>query len=307
MIKIDSNGTRFTYLVADDRDRQWGIYVNTVGFESIPPHTPYPHAGHPEGYAFDIKKGRVISEYQLKYVVRGRGILQTASMSQTLLNPGDFFLICPGEWHTYWPEQETGWDSYWIGFEGDIINRWVANGFFSRRHPLVHVGFRDQVVSLFQHALNVAFAERRGHQQMLSGVAEVLCSNFCYSQQRQQAEDTQKTLSGEALVVIDGRRLIRNHLEEDISIQEIASQLGVSYSYFRKYFKRYTGYSPSYYQQFLRLQMAKEVLQNTNASVAEVAYRFQFTSPDYFSFRFREVLGVSPSSFKRKPGLGDNT
>ncbi len=299
MKHLEENNTRFTYLVADERDRQWGLCVNTVGFESVAPYMEYPHPGHPEGYAFDITKGRVISEYQLKYVLSGGGLLKTSTQSEIQLRAGDLFLIKPGQWHTYWPLKETGWDSFWIGFDGEVINNRVANGFFNCETPVVHVGFRDQVSSLFLQALDVAFDESRGHQQMLGGIAEMLCSEFHYFQQKMQDPSNERLLNDKD-IVSEGRRLIRLNLEKEISIQEIADELKVSYSYFRKYFKLHTGYSPSYYQQFLRLQMAKEILQNTSASVAEVAYRFHFTSPDYFSFRFKEVLGVNPSNFKHR-------
>lgn len=299
MKQLEENDTRFTYLVADERDRQWGMCVNTVGYETVGPYMDYPHPGHPEGYAFDIAKGRVISEYQLKYVVNGGGILKTNSLPDIQLRAGDLFLIMPGEWHTYWPQRETGWDSFWIGFDGDIIQNRVANGFFNRQKPVVHVGYNDQVASLFSHALNIAIAESRGHQQLLGGMAEMLCSVFHYFQHELQDQPGER-LYNDKDIVGEGRRLIRMNLEKEISIQEIADELKVSYSYFRKYFKLHTGYSPSYYQQFLRLQMAKEILQNTSASVAEVAYRFHFTSPDYFSYRFKEVLGVNPSSFKHR-------
>lgn len=301
MKQLEENDTRFTYLVADERDRQWGLCINTVGFETVGPYMEYPHPGHPEGYAFDIAKGREISEYQLKYVVSGAGVLKTNTRPEILLRAGDLFLIKPGQWHTYWPQKELGWDSFWIGFDGEIINNRVANGYFNSDMPVVHVGYREQVTSLFQQALDVAFAESRGHQQMLSGLTELLCSEFHYFQQRPEAPQGDRSRNDQD-IVNEGRRLIRMSLEKNISIQEIADQLRVSYSYFRKYFKIHTGYSPSYYQQFLRLLMAKELLQNTNASVADVAYRFQFSSPDYFSFRFKEVLGESPSSYKKKLG-----
>ena len=41
------------------------------------------------------------------------------------------FLLFPGEWHTYTPDKETGWNEYWIGFDGKIMENWEKNGFFS--------------------------------------------------------------------------------------------------------------------------------------------------------------------------------
>jgi len=36
----------------------------------------------------------------------------------------------PGVWHTYKPLENSGWNEYWIGFKGDIINKIVNEGFF---------------------------------------------------------------------------------------------------------------------------------------------------------------------------------
>ena len=53
------------YLLATDRDAQWGLTVSTVGKENIEPGEDYPTKGHADGYYFDIKKGRTLDEYQL--------------------------------------------------------------------------------------------------------------------------------------------------------------------------------------------------------------------------------------------------
>ena len=96
------------------------------------------------------------------------------------------------------------------------------------------------------------------------------------------------------------RYRIREMLEGELSIQQLAEELGVSYSNFRKLFKEYTGLSPSTYQQDLRLQRAKELLTTTDLSVKEIAYRLNFESPDYFSSKFKAKMGVKPSEIKIK-------
>ena len=59
------------YLVASDRDTQWGLTVSTVGYEEIPHDSDYPTKGHAEGYYFQYHKGRILREFQLQYVVEG--------------------------------------------------------------------------------------------------------------------------------------------------------------------------------------------------------------------------------------------
>ena len=45
-----SDHSEFKYLVANDRDRLWGITVTSVGFQRIDADEAYPPADHPAGY-----------------------------------------------------------------------------------------------------------------------------------------------------------------------------------------------------------------------------------------------------------------
>lgn len=96
------------------------------------------------------------------------------------------------------------------------------------------------------------------------------------------------------------RLLIRDGVESKITVQEIAAELGSSYSNFRKLFKEYTGMSPALYQQTLRLQRAKELLSTTAMSIKEIAYSLNFDSPDYFSSKFKTKVGCKPSEFRAR-------
>ena len=42
-------------------------------------------------------------------------------------------LLFPGEWHSYYPDSETGWDEYWVGFRGVHIDRRVGKTLFYPR------------------------------------------------------------------------------------------------------------------------------------------------------------------------------
>lgn len=66
-------GVEFKYLIVNGMDRKYGLWVNTVGFQSILPNSPYPLKDHPAGYFFNAQKGRILREYQLVYITKGRG------------------------------------------------------------------------------------------------------------------------------------------------------------------------------------------------------------------------------------------
>lgn len=283
----------FKYLVANEHDRQWGLTVSTVGYEEIGPGDDYPTHGHADGYFFDVKKGRVLDEYQLQYVVEGDGVFRSASIKSKKVHSGDIFLLYPGEWHTYHPDDE-GWKCYWIGFKGRNIDDRVRAGFLSPQKPIYHIGYDSEMIHLFDNALQISEKEPVYYQQTLAGIVNCLIG-MMYSLEKTEA---QKDNSADQDLVNRAREMIRNNLESTLSIQAVAKELNISYSKFRRIFKELTGFSPAYYQMDLKLQRAKDLLATTNDSVKDIAYQLDFTSPDYFSTKFKHKTGMKPSEFR---------
>ena len=282
------------YLLATERDAEWGLTISTVGHEEIVPNESYPTKGHADGYYFDLSKGRTLDEYQLLYQPEGEGVFQSAHISETTIKAGDIFLLFPGEWHTYHPLPNKGWKSYWIGFKGKNIDDRVKAGFLSPEKPIYHVGFSNEILGLFDEAFKTAQEEAAYSQQTLAGIVNHLIG-LMYSLERNIILNKD---SKHVDMINKARLRIRESLEGSLTIQEIAQDLGISYSSFRKLFKEYTGIAPAMYQQTLRLQRAKELLSTTDESIKEIAYRLNFESPDYFSAKFKSQTGLKPSDFR---------
>ena len=284
------------YLVANAHDSLWGLTISTVGYDEIGPDEDYPTHGHADGYYFNIENGRVLNEYQLLYVTEGMGIFHSASVPEALLKAGDLFLLFPGEWHSYHPLKKTGWKSYWIGFRGKNMDDRVRAGFLSPQKPIYHVGYSAMVNDMYQFGLKTAKEEAAYVQQTLAGVVNLLIG-LMYSLERNIVLNT----NHEHVDMVNKARLrIRESLEADLTIQQIAKEMSVSYSNFRKLFKEFTGVSPSLYQQDLRLQRAKELLATTDLSIKQIAYQLRFESPDYFSSKFKIKMGMKPSEFREQ-------
>ena len=284
------------YLLASERDAAWGLTISTVGFEKIDPWEAYPTKGHAYGYYFNIDKGRVLDEYQLLYQPEGEGVFESAHIPETRIKPGDIFLLFPGEWHTYRPLTDKGWTSYWIGFKGKNIDDRVKAGFLSPDKPIYHVGFNNDIISIFEKAMKIADSEDPNYQQTLAGIVNYLIGQMYYLERNCEL----KKNSDQVDLIAKSKVMIRESLETCITIQEIAQKLGISYSSFRKLFKEYTGIAPAMYQHNLRLQLAKELLTSTDESIKEIAYRLNFGSPDYFSSKFKAKIGMKPSDFREK-------
>ena len=282
------------YMLASERDALWGLTVTTIGYEEIAPNDEYPTHGHADGYYFNLERGRELNEYQLLYISEGRGEFHSTTVASAPLREGDLFLLFPGEWHSYHPDPKTGWKSYWIGFKGRNMDDRVRAGFLTPTKPIYHVGFSDDIVRLYKEAYETAIREAAYSQQVLAGLVNHIIG-VMYSLERNIELNRNQ---GHVDMVNRARLSIRENLESSLTIQQVAEDLGVSYSNFRKLFKEYTGISPATYQQDLRLQRAKELLSITDMSVKEIAYRLNFESPDYFSAKFKAKTGRRPSELR---------
>jgi AraC-like DNA-binding protein len=172
----------------------------------------------------------------------------------------------------------------------------VSAGFLSREQPIYHVGFSSDIVRLYDTAYQSAIEEAAYSQQLMAGIVNHLIGAM-YSLER----NIQFSKNQNHVDMINRARLrIREALESNLTIQEIAEEQGVSYSNFRKLFKEYTGISPANYQQDLKLQRAKELLSTTDMSIKEIAYQLNFDSPDYFSAKFKIKTGRKPTEMRSK-------
>ncbi len=282
------------YLVASERDAQWGLVVSTVGYDEVAPDEHYPTRGHGDGYYFDTAKGRTLNEYQMLYLIEGEGVFSSEHVKNVPIKAGDIFLLFPGEWHTYHPVGNTVWKSYWIGYKGRNMDDRLRYNFLSLDKPVYHVGFSNDIVYLYNSAIKTAKAEEAYSQQVLAGIVNNLLGHM-YSLERNMELNRK---GGYKDMINKACFLIRDGVESKITVQEIAAELGSSYSNFRKLFKEYTGLSPAFYQQDLRLQRAKELLSTTDMSIKEIAYRLNFDSPDYFSSKFKAKIGCKPSDYR---------
>lgn len=282
------------YMVVNERDAQWGLTVSTVGYEEIAAGESYPTHGHADGYYFSLEQGRVLNEYQLLYITEGEGLFKSTHIKETSLKEGDLFLLFPGEWHSYHPLNHVGWKSYWIGFKGINMDMRVSNEFLTPEKAIYHVGFSEDIVRLYRTAYDAAIKEAAYSQQLLAGIVNHLIG-MMYSLERNIILNKDQS---HVDMVNRAQLRIREELESSLTIQQIAQDLGVSYSNFRKLFKEYTGISPALYQQDLKLQRAKELLSTTNLSIKEIAYQLNFESPDYFSAKFKIKTGRKPSELR---------
>ncbi len=293
-VNYNEQGTDIKYLIVNEMDRRFGLWVNTVGFQTIHPNTLYPLKNHPVNYYFNPDKGRVLHEYQLVYITKGRGLFTSETTTKRQVCKGRLMLLFPGQWHTYYPYQQTGWNEYYIGFEGPVVDALVKNGFFSKEYQILEVGLSEELVSLFKRALDVAEDDKNSCQQYLGGIVLHMLGMILSLAKNKMFE-----ISDVDEKIEQAKIIMSENVMGDIDTEELAMKLNISYSWFRKVFKEYTGYAPAKYFQELKLRKAKQLLVHTSESIKEISYMLNYKTTEHFFSIFKKHTGYTPSEYRQ--------
>ncbi|HZM05841.1 MAG TPA: AraC family transcriptional regulator [Candidatus Saccharimonadales bacterium] len=286
----------FQYFSVTGRDRKWGICVTTVGQANIPPHTKYPPRGHPAGYDFDWDKGRIIRDYMLVYISKGRGWFETLQGKKRYrVEAGHVMLLFPKMWHRYMPDAATGWHEHWIGFDGNIVEQWIKFGLFKRENPVLRTAQEDVLLMLFSDMLETAKTKRPALQRILAGATMHILGLLSSAQQASPASGGVSQMSVQKAITA-----IHLSLNSRIDLTGLARQSGISYSWFRRIFAQHTGSSPRQYILEMRLIRAKNLLAQTRLPVNQIAAQTGFADAYYFSRLFRRNAGVTPSRWRKR-------
>ena len=91
-----------------------------------------------------------------------------------------------------------------------------------------------------------------------------------------------------------------NIADSEFSVEELASRLNLSRSYFYKKLMKITGKKPIEFIRTIRMKRACQLLTESQLQVSEIAYMLGYNSPRIFSRHFKEEFGVSPSEYLRR-------
>jgi len=281
------------YPTIHEEDEKMGIVVTTSGFQLASANRSYPPKGHPKTHNFHYQTGRILNEYQIIYITSGEGVFSSNDTQEIVLKEGTIFILFPGMWHSYRPLPEIGWEAYWVGFRGDFIKNLTENGFLIQKNPFYNVGYNEAIVKLFQEINENLKREEPGSQALLGGIViHLLGALFHFRKNEVFSNKAFISLINKAKVIM------REHVSSNITAEEIAMKLNMGYSWFRRTFKEYTGFSPSQFMIQLRIQKAKELLAQTNDSVKQIALQLNFESTGYFSVFFKRETDLSPLEYR---------
>jgi AraC-like DNA-binding protein len=284
------------YLPVSDLDLQWGFIINDLGHNLIQKNSDYPTKGHPGTHMFSWETGRILNEYHFVLITEGKGIFESKSAGQKKIIAGDGFILFPGEWHRYKPLKETGWTEIWIGFSGQIADTVINASFFCKDQPVIQKCANMLVLNLIKSLFQLVSGEPFGYQRTASGVCLQLLAEVCNIQKGSEVNKQANSLISKA------KYLMHKKIDEDIDFHTFCKNHSVSYSKFRANFKNQTGFAPLQYFLLMKIEKAKNLLNNTDLSAKQIAFKLGFKSDHYFGRLFKSRVGLTPQVFRTRNG-----
>jgi AraC-like DNA-binding protein len=207
-------------------------------------------------------------------------------------NEGQAFLISKDQLHSFTISND--YEHYWIGFDGEDVEKTFeifhiksdAHQLFS----LTHFDFAKSLLSAVAQTLNDNNAEYGD-----SLVISVLTSMLPLLKSVKQSK-----FPGQTNYAENAQMFINSNYVHPIKMTDIANELHISEKYMYRLFMNRFNLSP---QQFLlktRMEVAKNLLEENNMSVKEIAFTVGYSSIQTFSKAFTNYYGVCPSLLKKQ-------
>jgi AraC-like DNA-binding protein len=245
------------------------------------------HGRNPDIH-IDLKPGF----FAVNFCLRGKGkYVDGPTGVEYELKPGTLFHRFPNRQHTTIFDPESDFVEFYVVVDADTAGGMSRMGLIPDT-PILDVGVQQSILDEFHDLTNSLRASKSEVPTPLAVSRTIAFIQGLYERARQK-----RLQSYWERIVSDACAMLERNVEDRVSMEEIADKLGVSYTSFRKHFKRIMDCSPGEFRVRYRLDRAKDLL--TASSVKHVAASLGYCDPFTFSAQFKSATGMSPREFQR--------
>ncbi len=161
-------------------------------------------------------------------------------------------------------------------------------------------GGRDPVLEALLEQLRGELTARGPASPLfVQGIAQAIAVHLIRTYSLPGDEEEPRRLGLPAFTLRKVTAWVEAHLEEAISLDQMAGEAGLSPFHFSRIFKQTTGLSPSQYVIRERMGKARRLLRETDRSVIEIGLEVGYASPGHFAKVFRRESGMTPLEFRQ--------
>lgn len=241
-----------------------------------------------------VKREEGLNWHQIIRCGTGEGVL-VADGEMTILHENDFVLIPAGYPHEYYPTAEP-WSTNWVVFGGDACPKLLKE--LNLDKPTV-VSINDNTIpqGLFTSIyVNINSGSVFG-QQIASGYVYDLVLWFKQAILLAELNRFRKNSQQILAMAID---YIKENVCREVTLREISKQIGISQQHMCRIFREHLNVHFTEYVTRVRLNIAMEMILNTDLPMAEIAERCGFKSASYFSTVFGKYEHMTPNNYRKQ-------
>ena len=294
----------YHYLPIDDALFHDGFYVTGAGRTHVARGATYPLKPHPAFYDFTWAEGRILPEFAIILVTRGKGVFESGEMGRSLIEPGNVILLFPGIWHRYRPDPRTGWTEKWIQFNGEFVHKlWDRDLLSAKRQVLTPPRFRELESAM--EAVLTQIEQRPGFNSLryalqvshlLDLVIESRAESSLHSHARAAPSSRDEMISA-------AQNYIWTHSQLALAVGDIATHLGVGRRTLERKFRATQSRTIAQEIARCRFNRAKRLLQETDLPIKMVVHLAGFGRAENMRQEFMKQCGLSPGAYRVQQGV----
>ena len=244
---------------------------------------------------------------ELEIIYVKSGFLTVNISGETYIGkPGDAFVVSPGNLH--FMGSQTGTVDYftflfplkYIAFRTDDMLDDKLLEPLNSGHLMISPEIKDTVKEQCEQLAGVYAAESGESESKITGQIKkkIILLQFIHELWK-KGFIVENDTTGRNTVEKEMVSYIQQNYTGKILLREFGEQFHLSEKYISRYFKEHFHITLSQYVTYLRLEHAKQMLQETDISVTEVAMQSGYQNISYFIRSFKKTYGVSPLKYRK--------
>lgn len=224
--------------------------------------------------------------YLIHYIISGKGTYKIGGSIHTL-KEGDAFLVYPNTEVVYQADETDPWEYAWVGFTGSDAAMILQATDFSKSVPYIHNVKNGNEIK--RQLLHIYDARGNGfeHAVEMTGRLYTTLALFIQCAHKKETQNSANTYVQKSIEYISA------NYSYPITVEDIASYVGLSRSHLFRSFEIVMQQSPKEYLTDFRMKQACYLLEHSNLSITAIANSVGFDNGLYFSKTFHKKKGLS--------------
>ncbi len=159
--------------------------------------------------------------------------------------------------------------------------------------------FKDEdLTRAAEFVLDALEAKNLGFEVVFESLARVFLVKLIQKYGETESEQHEFNKSFTAIHYKKVLDYIKENFSEQISLEDLSNEVGISPHHFSRLFKSTIGKSPMQFVMSYRLEQAKKMLTNKELTLVDISHKCGFSDQAHFSRSFKARYGKSPKSFR---------